>query len=225
MISGNNNHNNMTQVTISDYLEAQRNPTKRQEFLNAIDLEEAKDFVFTVRYANFNQASSIYSLEKKIECATVMATCNPKINFFGFPLSAHKQSGVIVFKHAFEYSLPVFLSSLIDHEGQHARQQYKKSFTNSRIIQIMRKTDSDKEREYLKSIKEVPACANELANAKKRGLSEEEFLNADKYFSIYYNNLADYHSLFKKPRCPWRDLKKILCDSPGDDLVRKLLNP
>ena len=42
----------MTQVTESDYREARssQNPRTRQEFLDAIDLENAKEFVKGVRY-------------------------------------------------------------------------------------------------------------------------------------------------------------------------------
>lgn len=215
----------MTQVSESDYRTAQEGNAKvRQEFLDAVDLEEAGEFIFTTLYRHSNIPSESYIRDKRCESNILMVTILPAIKLFGIKFPFSRESGIGVFKDAFNLSFPSFLGTLIDHEGQHARVNYRRPLSHTTLDLRIKRAKSPEEREYFGALNELPAYANELANAKRRGLSHEEIIIADKLVNLYFGKLVDYSSSFKKPRTPWKDVEEVLCDSPGDNLLRRILN-
>ncbi len=109
-------------VTESDYREAARNPLVRQDFLNAIDLEEAKEYICKVVYEPVD-----------IE-GTPMRLIAPLLTKI-FTKRGLK-SKIEVLPNAFSYlSFNYFMNGLIDHEGFHARQVYEIPAAIKKVIQ------------------------------------------------------------------------------------------
>ncbi|MBP7708632.1 hypothetical protein KA107_03020, partial [Candidatus Pacearchaeota archaeon] len=112
----------MAQVTESDYITAQEgNAGVRQEFLDAVDLEDAEEFVSLLGYIHENRTGFCFSNGKILETDMLMTCHRPYVRVFGFPLPSSRKSNIIVRDIAFGESLPAFLGALIDHEGHHAR--------------------------------------------------------------------------------------------------------
>jgi hypothetical protein len=203
----------MTQVTKSDYEEAQRNPAIRQDFLNAIDLEEAGEFVGKIQYLPFINQDNI-----------CMATYVSRLTFFGFDIKLSNEITLFVLKNAFNKSYEYFLSKLIDHEGQHARQYFKKGSAMLKLKRRIRKAKDNSEAVYLTTPSELPASANQFVNASKRGIPQKEQTLLEIGLCVQTSRLYQDAYYFDNPRDPLRNIRSVLCDSAGDNLVRKLLN-
>jgi hypothetical protein len=146
----------MAQVTESDYETARKGNAKvRQEFLEAVDLEDARDFVGRVIY-------------KKISKRDSWATTFP-------PTFFRKKSRVEVYGGIFNNIFEGFMSIFLDHEGYHAIQEVERRKT---ILEAIGRDetiyhDPFRVREYIGNLKESLAFASQIQNAEKRGLDTE----------------------------------------------------
>ncbi len=100
-----------------EYKQAQENPRKRRRFLRKVDLAEARSYVRRVRYCPENVLS--YLGDKRINF--VMTTDQ---NLFGI-IRPTITIYPIAFSPGAHPRLDDFLSTLIDHEGYHARLEYE----------------------------------------------------------------------------------------------------
>ncbi len=199
----------------SDYKGAQNGNSKvRQEFLDAIVLGEAGEFIKELEY------SRTPILKESVYFKGII-----KVVSEGSMTFQEEKSKVIVFSNAFEKnSFHYFLSSLIDHEGQHAR-QYGQGIMDSQYNFVAEqhsiRTPRDLLIDYSQSLLELSAYANQLVSERYK-----DFLNSER--EKVKGNL-NYHSflarLLARRIHPLNSLKKdlgnILCDSPGDDWVRE----
>jgi hypothetical protein len=130
----------------SQYQEARRNPSFRQEFLDGIDLGAYAEYVSRVRYAP--QGSF---LEEGLKATGGMA--NLQFNPFGWFLKGFR-SLIAVDKRPFDiFENPYdFLNVLLHHEGEHARQR----FESPRFVMKKR------------GLAEVRAWQNQLRNLDQR---------------------------------------------------------
>lgn len=204
----------MAQVTKSDYETAQVGDAKvRQDFLESVDLEEASEFVKKVSY----DPSS-----KPVVNNSFFAMCchSPGYIFFNFALNIGK-SDISVYPESFTFSYPQFINSLIKHEGQHARQaKYHPYFYPKRysLACIAREQGDIPLYDYLESLVEISALANELIDSDKIKLADNEKYNIAIKMSIGLANLHSYSERDLK-----KDFRKIMCDTHGDYFAEKLI--
>jgi hypothetical protein len=222
--------NKMTQVTESDYRTAQQGDAKvRQEFIDAIDLEENIDFVENVRYESCREsleANSCGLLENlKIEKTFLHIPSSYffHIYFLNRFKSDGKKSEIRIYPSAFDFSYENFMSSLIDHEAFHARQCMTNSFgyswaTNERL----RNKKSYVDRIYYYMLIEAPAVANQLAN-KNRELKSEDRAEVLDTLSLFLTKLNLLQNALQRPRNFKDDLKVISCNSAGDAYLNRVL--
>lgn len=207
----------MAQVTESDYKQAQQGDAKvRQEFLDAIDLEDAREFVKNISYSTLRgQSRGVggQSYERRMCCSPSYSTL---AIFFGRRKIKDK-SLIEVCPASFEnFSYAFFLSALIDHEGQHAR-QHVQNFTGCTKIINLKKEKLD----YSTFLVELPALYNQKAHEVIRNLSPDERETLDRIISHFTIGLV-FSNPLKNPK---RDLQAILCNSEGDKLIRDTIIP
>ncbi|MBP7708243.1 hypothetical protein KA107_01040, partial [Candidatus Pacearchaeota archaeon] len=100
---------------------------------------------------------------------------------------------------------------------------YARTLPYAVLVKQKMQAKSDEQRSYLNALSELPAVGNEIANAERRGLSEAEKTLCEKWFAFYLKSLADFYNSFKFSRNPVRDLNWLLCNSPGDDYIKKTI--
>jgi hypothetical protein len=203
----------MTQLTEDDYKNAQKsqNADVRQDFLDALDLEGIERFVDDVIYLQSSEDEPLMS------CSHDYFDFPEK---FGLAIPKSRKSTLWVYPTSFYLSLPLFLSALIDHEGQHARQNYTKPIFNARTYAAELAIRNPKKLLYYELLDEIPAYANEVA------LSDLRKIDPRCPTSVVIHSIEKVGRLRKRftpTRDAEEDLRAHLCDSPGDDLVRKLL--
>ena len=226
----------MAKVTEFDYTSAQQSsdPEVRQDFLNAVDLEDAREFVKKVRYIippkkvkkpDEPESDWIY---REIMSLGASMTCEPDSFHFllskGIFVPRSRKSFMNIYPHAFLMDYSSFLSGVIYHEGQHARQNFRKwghTFINNN--RILRNKKNKQKIKYFKLIHEIPACANQIAKCVYRGISESYAESISEYIQRALAELTCLKNSFPKPRNPVKDLQEILCDSEGDDFIREML--
>ncbi len=207
----------MTQVTEADYHAAKKskNPKVRQEFLDAIDLEDAGEFVRRINYEIDDDANT------SMDCGfnyDVMYNYSRILS----PIKPLRKSIIRVFPIAFKnYSYEFFLSVLIDHEGHHARQDFQRPIYSAKLTNQRSSTHTKPElRDYLETLQEIPAEWNQLEKATKRNLSQKERSNTVSKINSYRGLVSSYAAVFGRD---WKlDLSKILCNSPYDDTLREV---
>jgi hypothetical protein len=203
----------MTQLTENDYKDAQKsqNGNIRQDFLDALYLEGIERFVNDVIYMPVD------------EDETLMSCTNDYFDFpekFGIAIPKSRRSTLWVHPNGFQLSFPLFLSALIDHEGQHARQNYMKPIFKARAYATELATRNPKKLLYYELLDEIPAYANEVALSELRGIKTE----SSKHFVLNsIEKIGRLRKRFTPIRNAEEDLRAILCNAPGDDLVRRLL--
>ncbi len=187
----------MAQVTESDYRTAQNgNEDVRQEFLDAIDLEDARRFIRRVDYRRER-----YIMKVRL----CVAEKGRRIVYVG--------------QEAFDISsLEEFSSSLIDHEGYHARQFLERKPV---IKQIQKKAVSNTrfgsyhaDLEIFRIISELPAYANQLEKSDCSGWKGTNPINNYELMKEYF--LTEYKLQERK-----KLLEQILLGTPGDELIRR----
>jgi hypothetical protein len=202
----------MAQVTESDYREAQLGDERiRQEFLDTLHLEDVKKFVNKVVYFPDNEEN------------TLMCCGKDYFDFpekFGIAIPKSTKSTLIVYPTSFNLPLSLFLSALIDHEGQHARQNYMKPIFRAQLYAKELSTRNEKKLLYYELLDEIPAYANEAARSDLRKINPKCLTHVVLH-SI--DKIGRLRRRFSPIRDAEEDLRAGLCDSPGDDLVRKLL--
>jgi len=205
----------MVQVTESDYKTAQAGDAKvRQDFLDAIDLEEAGDFVKKVYYD-----PSPFSPHER-GSFTAMSSDTLIFKFFNFSLSLGR-SRISVYPKSFDIRYPSFMCTLIKHEGQHARQSMYHPYSYAQISILIEKAKNNNDSsfsKYLESLLEIPALTNELMSSNKFGLSHEEKYNSAQRVCIHLGDLHSYSGRNLK-----KDFRRIRCDTLGDDFAERLI--
>lgn len=174
-----------------DYEAAQKHPNIRQDFLNAVDLEDAQEHIKRVEYENEPHTTGI-----EHKGPTPLMTYYPHI----------KKGRVVVFPAAFNESYEDFLSNLIDHEGHHARQRVEAQ-TFWRHVVLYR-------RPFQKALFELPAIYNQLERHAERGISFRKYVALLSH-QVQYAEILKQRPNFKK------NLQTILCRSPYDDGIRE----
>jgi len=203
----------MTQLTENDYRDAQKsqNQYSRQDFLDTLDLEGIERFVKDIIYIPIDDEETIMS-------------CS--IDYFDFPenfgitIPKSRRSTLWVHPAGFRLPFPLFLSTLIDHEGQHARQNYLKPIFNARTYATELATRNPKKLLYYELLDEIPAYANEVALS---GLRKIDPKPSKKFVSHSIEKVGRLRKRFTPTRNAEEDLRARLCDSPGDNLIRQLL--
>jgi hypothetical protein len=187
----------MAQVTESDYRTAQKgNADVRQEFLDTIDLEDARKFIKRVDYRREG------SIMKVRLC---VAEKGRRIVYVG--------------QEAFDItSLEEFSSALIDHEGYHARQFLERK---PLIKQIQEKAlantrlgNCHADLEIFRIIYELPAYANQL---EKSDCSDWKMTNPIKNYELMKEYFLTEYKLQERKKL----LEQILLGTPGDELIRR----
>jgi len=205
----------MAQVTKSDYETAQKGDAKvRQDFLGAVDLEEARDFVKDIFYCSSSSDST------NSDSFIAMSCNSPMSHFFKIPFTLGR-SNLVVYPESFAFSYPQFINSLIKHEGQHARQAMYHPYFYAKIhylIEEGRKQDSGLFCKYLGALREVPALANELISSDKFDFIDTERSNISIRLAMGLVNLHSYSERDLK-----KDFRKIMCDTQGDYFAEKLV--
>ena len=205
----------MVQITASDYRTAQDGNAKvRQEFLNAVDLEDAREFVSEIKYtpSAFDERGITFMAFNSKELCFLRS--GPVIITPTF-VEVHPES----FGHLTHQG---FLSCLIDHEGYHARQDVKKPEGIMEIDEILRSLPHHRYQKssYFESLLELPAYANQIMRAERRGLTEDEKLDLGFDYAFHELVLKKARIRKNKKRDFKKDLSKILCDTDGDLFVR-----
>jgi hypothetical protein len=143
----------MTQVSESDYRIAQesKDPRVRQEFLDAIDLEDAGKFVRRVIYDTGKMGDTLAYVN-------TLESVIPRI-----------KSKIHVLPELFELPHNEMLSVIIDHEGHHAKQGYYHGALPQLLGISFSISPCQKAINYM-CINEATAINNELLNVEKRRL-------------------------------------------------------
>jgi hypothetical protein len=206
----------MAQVTESDYRAAQQGDARvRQEFLDAVDLEDAREFVSEINYT-----SSAFN-EKGI---TFMSFNSKELCFLRSGPVIITPPFIEIHPESFDYlTCQGFLSCLIDHEGYHARQDVKKPEGIREIDEILRGLPHHRYQKssYFESLLELPAYANQIMRAEKRELTWDEKLDLSIDYAFHELVLKNARIRKNKKRDFKKDLSKILCDTDGDNLIRQ----
>jgi hypothetical protein len=212
----------MAQISKADYRAAKKskNPKVRQEFLDAINLEDTEEFISRIKYMG-NQEIEEDDLNTCMDCRFNLRLMEnfPKILSQIKPL---RKAIIRVFPAAFKYySYEFFLSVLIDHEGHHARQDFQKPVHSARLtMQKISPNTKTELRDYLETLPEIPAEWNQLEKATKRNLSQKERDSVTVRINNYKGLVSSYAPVFGRD---WKaDLSKILCNSPYDGTVREI---
>lgn len=101
------------------YEEAMRNPFIRQQFIHSIDLESARFFIGDIAYRETDMFHRL-SLPLMMRCVAPVRTLVGK-NWGKSKIGIYPEA----FSPEIHPRLDDFLSSLIDHEGHHARMLYE----------------------------------------------------------------------------------------------------
>lgn len=216
----------MAQVTESDYRTAQKGNAKvRQEFLEAVDLEDAAEFVSQVKYdPKFKQ-------RKPDRDGLFTYMCHRGRYTWASPSGEYirgtvfQNSIVLVCSRAFsDFSWKEFLSGFIDHERQHSRQYKLKTNGYNNIQKMKGKLENNTDaHNYYMALIEVSAYANQLARAKRRSLSPEYKKALSFELNRHLKLIKKANKIFSDEKGFRQDLSKILCNSDGDNLVRQHL--
>src|SRR3989344_2649249 len=161
-------------VTETDYQDARENPLLRADFVKAVDLEDMAEFVSDVTY-NPSRGDSQASTKAS------------RLHWF-FPMKGRK-SPIGIYPPLFEFPrVDDFLSTLVDHEGFHAKdifynvEAYPSAWSLFRVAYGLRKNPENRAlildydlHEVLSSSMEVRASLNQLQQAAtgRRSLSVE----------------------------------------------------
>lgn len=180
------------------FQKAREDESQRQSFLEMIDLEDKAEYISQVRYIPANNPKP-----KGVIC------CEPDIcKFFN---NYRTKSTISVFPLAFDSdtheNLDEFLSTFIDHEGYHAKQDYERCinpclsilsavFLFARVLPyafVDRNTFESKfnfEKLKFHASDEASAIENQIINFQKRKVS-------DKYINLTNKRLLLYKLLLK----------------------------
>jgi hypothetical protein len=220
----------MVQVSESDYKTAQQgNERVRQEFIDAIDLGDAGEFVRKVLYHKKIEYRKSTINEIRMCPQRVMCCVPNKSVLFDRLFDKTRIVGksiIEVHPYSFEgLGYQYFLSALIDHEGYHARQMVQNCSGYEIIDNRIRNSDNFPELKYLISLLEVPAYNSQLFRRGLRKLSEKEVEDTQDIYESYFRNLFYLPSRLPVPSNAKEDLKRILCDSEADQIVREKILP
>ena len=193
----------MTQVTESDYRKAQQFGG-RQEFIDAIDLGDLGKLVNRRVYVPFTRK----------EDEPHLMTLTAQIDLKDFNLEG---TVLKVFKRAFEEQFYFFMNCMLLHEGHHAR-QYQGRECRVFGTDIL-KAHNDELFSYRSNVVEIPAYLNQLTAKSNFPL---RWLDRVRYYLHLQGLDSSMKSQAKKFGQDWKkDLSKVLCPSPYDDIVRE----
>lgn len=203
----------MAQVTQSDYRTAQNGDAGvRQEFVDAIDLGEGKEFLTEVRYVPEDDIA--YGVFGAIQYSYMSFE---KANFIDL-FKSNKVGHFNVHPYAFEMGFIDFMNALMVHEMTHARQIESRRIFHALeplayACGLFRKYSN-----YIYDLEEIPAYTNQL-----------DFNNEFRLTALARKDAKEgvknvMRSAKTKAKILGRDWKKdlsgILCPSPNDDFVR-----
>lgn len=195
----------MKQPTELDFLEARLGGyDARENLVKSVNLGELGEIISEVKY--IPQRLYLKFGTKKTEVMmTHLGTWQGSI-ITVYPAS---------FTHESVTSIGDYLSLKIDHEGQHAIQSY-----HGMLKRVHNTPKKEIRRNYYETMLiEIPAYANQLANAKKRGLRKPRRKITEDRVSKYVKQLK---ILSQALNLDWKnDLESVLCNTPGDKWVRK----
>lgn len=202
----------MAQVTESEYCLAKEDPRLRQEFIESIDLGDAKKLIRLIKYSHKRDISQDYGqVSKWTENLMTFSYIMGHANF-------NRTTLLEVYKPAFNEQFYFFMNSFLHHELHHARQahlDYGRKF-REQLFNQGNKFDA-----YLELLIEIPAFHNQLIVKGELALKELEI-------SHYNSDLLPKLDVYMKKQAmelnrDWkRDLSQVLCPSPYDDVVREV---
>lgn len=170
----------LNMVTESDWQRSKQEPKYREEFLASVDLEDAARFMHVI-YVPIEPSYDDVPSQLMVTCPSLPS----RFFFIGF------RSTVKVFPRAFSgefyETLGDFQSSLIDHEGYHAREFYQNPgmsiihypfevwwdgirFSGKRRHRLLQKLREDY-RAY--NVRELRVIKNQVENIHRRNCSEK----------------------------------------------------
>jgi hypothetical protein len=217
----------MTQITEYDYRTAQEGDARvRQDFLDSVNLEDAREFVREVKYDFTGEHFKKYpnyseNHKRKTLASTVDAGFLPRVFL-------RKKSDIVVFPRLFKVPFKFFLSILIDHEGYHAAQttqrrkyEFRVAMGKSSFFEIPASPNVD----YLRHLKEATAFMSQLQNSAKRQLPE---LTREILYERVVNEILRARNVkklapfaFQEERNLEQDLALLFCNPPRDLLSRQ----
>lgn len=156
-------------TTEQDFQRAREDPSYRQEFLDNLDLEDATPYVRDLRYKNLKDHRGIMSIYLPFIEGIIFRDPRSIIEIYPFSFSPEETE-----------NLGDFLSVLIDHEGEHARDFHEKPFSSW----------SD-HTPKITARRELRAIENQLPRLDGRGCSEEFKKHIDKLYSKHQETLRE----------------------------------
>ena len=212
----------MTNLTEADYKVAQAGDAKiRQEFLDELDLEDAREYIRRIEYDyKGKQISDSFAKRNEVTVNDIYAmSIHPATPVSWFT----KKSVVAVYPRLFNRSLSRFKSTVIDHEGYHCAQHIERG---EDIVQEFIKdpfifTDAKMVSDYMRSLRECLAYSSQLQKHVERGLTEDEEMEIRENI---FDQVLFVVDLFHG-RDIIRDLEFMLCKAPRDITSREVLFP
>jgi len=164
-------------LTEGDFIQAQQNPQLRKEFVSELDWSEIKDWTKSVVYCEKQD----YLFDGEVSMLTKISLIPRVLNIKG------KKSKIIIYPASFYNSssrvdslihknFGDFLSTLIDHEGTHAKQFYFQERKKLNLLHLLRKHKWVNLEIYvaLNVLEaEFPAWENQTNNFSRRGSSSD----------------------------------------------------
>ncbi len=173
------------------YRRAQKDCYHRIDLVKAIDLEYATHYIRKVVYIPENPNKFNFGSQDTAEYGPNMCTSGPwlarKWTLPGL------RSKILVYPSSFSFSWPFFLSTLIDHEGHHAREYSQ----NPKIIRTEQIEDCF-ERAVREAQTEIRAYQNQLKHSGERGLSPEEILMIEGKVSQFEQDIIIQRAVAKE---------------------------
>jgi hypothetical protein len=209
----------MTQPTESDYKTAQAGDAKvRQEFIDAIDFEDKKEFVRRVTYderGNFFKRNPSHYGSVIASLLKIDASSESPVLFDRF---FTKKSNIYVFPKLFEYEFNLFHSIFVDHEGYHSVANAQRG---GMVLRSSWFSFNCPQRTYMYfyNINEALARMSQIENSKKRSLSLDDLQMLQKGV----NRCISTAKSSSDGRDILKDLERCFCDLPFDKLAREEL--
>jgi hypothetical protein len=198
----------MAQPTESDYKTAQAGDAKvRQEFIDALDFGKDRKLIDRVKYVDRVDASKDYTGERtEKECLMSFMPFIQLNNSKGFCASS---KNIYFYQGIFTEDFLFFMNSTYAHELHHARQLAEKINTFC-LYNLFGG--------YFQTLAELPAWLNQTASQERFPLNHEDLDATTCTIECIEKHMQSKATELGRD---WKkDLSRILCVSPNDDIVR-----
>jgi hypothetical protein len=193
------------------FVQSTQDPKTRQKFLEGLDL---KDFCKGTRLEYVPNDLLGVSYFSNTPANVKMYTIT---RFSNFPMGKILWGKVLVYPIAFKDDFTNFMSNFHCHELHHVRQHHSNPIETARLVN--RRKNFPIEDLYFGAQVEIPAYLAQIHTNSKWKLEENRVVGLNKIVYLLEKTVKEEA---KKLGKDWRkDLSKILCRSPYDDIVRQ----